>query len=109
MVDSYLKMSISSTARMQSKAWGIDIRCYTIGWEYAITGEEGRMPHIFKTLATITIWFLFIWGLILCLLDGLVFPIIGQVSMTEAYMATGLGIASLILSVVAMRLKKTLD
>jgi hypothetical protein len=67
------------------------------------------VPQIFKALATITAWFLFIWGLILCVVDGLVFPIMGQVSMTEAYFATGLGIASLILSVVAMKLRKMLQ
>jgi hypothetical protein len=68
-----------------------------------------QVPQIFKALATITAWFLFIWGLILCVVDGFVFPIMGQVSMTEAYFATGLGIASLILSVVAMKLRKMLQ
>ena len=67
------------------------------------------MPPIFKALATITAWFLFIWGLILAVFDGLVLPLIGQISMTEAYFATGLGIASLILSVVAMKLRKMLQ
>jgi hypothetical protein len=67
------------------------------------------VPQKFKALATITAWFLFIWGLILCLIDGFVFAIIGQVSMTEAYFATGLGIASLILSVVAMKLRRMLQ
>jgi hypothetical protein len=67
------------------------------------------MKPVFKTLATITIWFLFIWGLILCVIDGFVLAVVGQITMTEAYFATGLGIASLILSVVAMKLKKTLD
>jgi hypothetical protein len=67
------------------------------------------MPPIFKTLATITAWFLFIWGLILAVFDGLVLPLIGQITMTEAYFATGLGIASLILSVVAMKLRKMLE
>jgi hypothetical protein len=67
------------------------------------------MPPIFKNLTTITIWFLFIWGLILAVFDGLVLPLIGKITMTEAYMATGLGIASLILSVVAMKLRKMLD
>ena len=64
------------------------------------------MPPIFKALATITAWFLFIWGLILAVIDGFVFPIVGKVTMTEAYFATGLGIASLILSVVAMKLRQ---
>ncbi len=67
------------------------------------------MPQIFKALATITAWFLFIWGLILAVFDGFVLPIIGKITMTEAYLATGLGIASLILSVVAMKLRKMLQ
>lgn len=67
------------------------------------------MPQIFKALATITAWFLFIWGLILSVIDGFVFPIVGKVTMTEAYLATGLGIASLILSVVAMKVRKMLE
>ena len=67
------------------------------------------MPRIFKALATITAWFLFIWGLILAVIDGLVFPIVGKVTMTEAYIATGLGIASLILSVVAMKLRQKME
>jgi len=67
------------------------------------------MPPIFKALATITAWFLFILGLVLVVIDGLVFPIIGRISMTDAYLATGLGIASLILAVVAMKLRKMLQ
>ena len=67
------------------------------------------MPRIFKALATITAWFLFIWGLILAVFDGLVLPLIGKITMTEAYFATGLGIASLILSVVAMKLRQKLE
>jgi len=67
------------------------------------------MPPIFKALATIAAWFLFIWGLILAVIDGFVLPLIGQVTMTEAYFATGLGIASIILSVVAMKLRRMLE
>jgi len=67
------------------------------------------MQRIFKGVATIIIWFLFILGLILVVLDGIVFPIIGRIAMTEAYIATGLGIASLILSVVAMKIRQKLE
>ena len=67
------------------------------------------MPQIFKALTTITAWFLFIWGLILCVIDGFVFAIIEKVTMTEAYFATGLGIASLILAVVAMKIRKMME
>jgi hypothetical protein len=67
------------------------------------------MQRIFKGVATITIWFLFILGLVLVALDGIVFPIIGKITMTEAYFATGLGIASLILSVVAMKIRQMLQ
>jgi hypothetical protein len=42
-------------------------------------------------------------------LDGIVFPIIGKNTMTDAYFATGLGIASLILSIVAMKIRQKLE
>ena len=72
--------------------------------------EGGEMQRIFKGLATITIWFLFILGLVLVVVDGLVLPLVGwPITMTEAYFATGLGIASLILSVVAMKLRQMLQ
>ena len=67
------------------------------------------MPPIFKALATIAAWFLFIWGLILAVIDGFVLPLIGQITMTEAYFATGLGIASIISSVVVMKLRRMLE
>ena len=68
------------------------------------------ISHIFKGIATITIWFLFILGLVLVVVDGLVLPLVGwPITMTEAYFATGLGIASLILSVVAMKLRQMLQ
>jgi len=52
------------------------------------------MQRIFKGIATITIWFLFILGLVLVVLDGIVLPLVGKITMAEAYFATGLGIAS---------------
>ena len=67
------------------------------------------MQRIFKGIATITICFLFILGLVLVVLDGIVLPLVGRITMTEAYFATGLGIASLILSVVAMKLRQMLQ
>lgn len=68
------------------------------------------MSGIFKGITTIIIWFLFILGLILVVVDGIVFPLVGApVTMTEAYLATGLGIASLILAVVAMKLRQMLQ
>jgi len=60
-------------------------------------------------IITKTIWFLFILGLVLVVLDGIVFPIIGKNTMTDAYFATGLGIASLILSIVAMKIRQKLE
>ena len=70
------------------------------------------MPPIFKALATIAAWVLFIWGLIT------------MVSVTIAYYATvginqdpglsilfgwGLGTAELVLSVVVMKLRQMLE
>ena len=74
-----------------------------------IKKKEGEMQRIFKGIATITIWFLFILGLVLVVLDGIVFPIIGKNTITDAYFATGLGIASLILSIVAMKIRQKLE
>ena len=67
------------------------------------------MHRILKGIASIIIWFLFILGLILVVLDGIIFPIIGRITMTEAYFATGLGIASLILSAVAIKIRQKIE
>jgi hypothetical protein len=72
------------------------------------------MPQIFKALATITVWILFVLGC-LTLLAGFG-RIIGaaadltpapSVQLMRAYF--GSGIASLILSVVAMKLRQLLE
>ena len=68
------------------------------------------MPPIFKALATIAGWFLFILGLVLVVVDGLVLPLTGwPISTIEAYLATGLGIASITLSVVVMKLRQKME
>jgi len=74
-----------------------------------IIKKEEEMQHIFKGIATIIIWFLFILGLVLVVLDGIIMPIVGKNTMIDAYFATGLGIASLILSVIAMKIRQTLQ
>ncbi len=65
------------------------------------------MPSIFKTLASITVWILFIFGC-LSLLGGFARAFMGgELRLVSAYF--GYGILSLILSVVAARLRKALE
>jgi hypothetical protein len=65
------------------------------------------MPPIFKTLATITVWVLFVYGG-LAILGGLI--ICGmQTTGFVGWFHQFVGIASLILSVVAMKLRKGLE
>ena len=65
------------------------------------------MPPIFKALATIVVWILFISG---CL--ATIMPIISRIFRGEVYgslMAWAIGVICLILSVVAMKLRKGLE
>lgn len=64
------------------------------------------MPRIFKTLASITVWILFIIG---CLILLAQIPIICLGIRGGSWQYLALSIASLFLSVVAMKLIKTLD
>jgi len=62
------------------------------------------MPPVFKALATITAWFLFIYGL-LAILGG--FIICGMTPTSfEGWIHQFVGIASLVLSVVVMKLRQ---
>jgi len=65
------------------------------------------MPKIFKALATIAVWVLFIFGL-LRLLIGLVTAIsLGpEQPAIQAYLDFAVGVSSLTLSVVVMRLRQ---
>lgn len=64
------------------------------------------MPSIFKTLATITVWILFIFGC-LSLLGGFVRIFAsGSLSLIGTYL--GYGIVSLALSVVSAKLRQTM-
>lgn len=60
------------------------------------------MPRNFKTLANITVWILFIFG---CL-TILPIPFLGY---NGTWTHSAVGIASLVLSVVTMKLRKSLD
>lgn len=65
------------------------------------------MPAYFKALATIVVWILFISG---CL--ATVMPIITRILQGEVFgslMAWAIGVTCLILSVVAMKLRKGLE
>jgi hypothetical protein len=62
------------------------------------------MPPIFKALATITAWVLFIYGW-LAILGGLVICGMGTTSLV-GWLHQFVGIPSLVLSVVVMRLRQ---
>ena len=66
------------------------------------------MSSIFKALASITVWVLFIFGA-LALLGGFVRVIVGspELDMMTAYF--GFGVGSLFLSVVTMKLRQMLE
>ena len=72
------------------------------------------MPPIFKALATITVWVLFILGLLGLVLSNIGAALGGSFFGAEpppiqVYLANGLGVAALILSVCAMKLRKMLE
>ena len=68
------------------------------------------MPPKFKGLATIVAWTLFVFGL-LRLVIGLVYAFSSgpEAPPTHAYYDFAVGVGSLILSVVAMKLRKALE
>jgi len=68
------------------------------------------MPSVFKALATIAAWVLFVFGL-LRLLIGLVmsFSTGPMQPPTETYLDFAIGIGGIILSVVAMKLRQMLE
>lgn len=64
------------------------------------------MPSIFKTLASITVWILFLFGLG-SLLGGFARGFMGgELALVSSYF--GYGVASLTLSVVAAKLRQTM-
>jgi hypothetical protein len=67
------------------------------------------MPSVFKALATIAVWVLFIFGL-LRLAIGLVMAFTSgpEQAAMGAYLDFAVGVGSLILSVVAMRLRQAM-
>ena len=65
------------------------------------------MPSVFKTLASATVWILFVYGL-----AAVIYGFIRAFSHSTLQMVTayfGFGILALFLSVVCARLRKTLD
>ena len=73
------------------------------------------MPPTFKALTTITAWTLFILGWLFVVIPGVMAVISGQLGPTggpppiQLYLGEGLGIASLILSACAMKLRQMLE
>jgi len=70
------------------------------------------MPQIFKALASITVWVLFIWGCvaIVSATVGHYAKIgIGNPPELGTYMSWGLGTAQLVLAVVCMKLRHSME
>jgi len=69
------------------------------------------MPPIFKALASITVWVLFIWGCITILSTTVCYATIGIGSPPPVgiFMGWGVGTAELILAVCAMKLRQMLE
>ena len=65
------------------------------------------MPPIFKALASITVWILFISGCVATVAAPISRIVIGEVF--GALTAWAIGVACMILSVVAMKLRKMLE
>jgi len=65
------------------------------------------MPTIFKTLASIVVWILFISGCVATVASPISRIVHGEVF--GALAAWAIGVACLILSVVAMKLRKSLE
>ena len=70
------------------------------------------MPPIFKALASITVWVLFIWGCITILSTTVCYYIqtgIGNPPTLAEFMGWGVGTAELTLSVCVMKLRQMLE
>jgi hypothetical protein len=71
-------------------------------------GKEVNMPSIFKALATITVWILFVYGCVgvLFVCGGVAHTVGGTPLVIGAWVAS---ILSLIFAVAAMKLRKMLE
>ena len=69
------------------------------------------MPPIFKALASITAWILFVWGCVTILSATVGYYVgVGLHSPTPAVLASwGVGTAELVLAVVVMRLRQKME
>jgi hypothetical protein len=78
-------------------------------------GKEGVMPSIFKALASIVAWVLFILGLV-GVVGGLLIPtlsgqlfVVGINPPLQVFIGLGLSVGTLILSVCVMKLRHLLE
>ena len=74
------------------------------------------MPSVFKALASISVWFLFVLGwivvltaLVMGIISGELFVPAAGPPPIQTFIAVALAIASITLSVVVMKLRKTLE
>ena len=75
--------------------------------KYTIKERREKMPPVFKKLASISVWILFISGCIAAILSPIARIVTGAA--LPSLIAWGIGVACLFLSVVAIRIRKTLD
>ncbi len=70
------------------------------------------MPGVFKALASITVWILFIWGVITIVSATVAYYVnigIGNPPITANFMGWSVGTAELVLAVVCMKLRQMLE
>lgn len=67
-----------------------------------------EMPQIFKSLVSICVWILFVWGCVL-LINSMVLMIIGWADWQPTMAGFGIAIVSLALAAVAAMIRRKLE
>jgi len=82
----------------------------------AVSIGGGEMPQIFKALASISVWFLFVLGwlvvliaLIMGIISGRLFAPAAGPPPIQTFIAVAVAVASITLSVVVMKLRQMLE
>lgn len=71
--------------------------------------RRGGMPPIFKALATIAVWVMFVLGLFEVLMAMIMGFTVPAPPLIQVYLGSAIGVACLILSVCAMKLRQMLE
>ena len=98
------------------KGQALDNQYYNVGKDRSCdTNKEREMPQVFKALATITAWVLFIFGLLTLVITYVFMNLAGaqtgfsQPPPIQPYLGLTIGVVGLVLSVVVMKLRKDLE